>query len=371
MKNLNSAFIRTYLRGRSTLGAVMAVTGVILIACQSATTPAVVAPVKPPVATTTLRAEFPFPIGAALNPNLLSSNSAYRQIAQTEFSSVTAENYLKMGNVHPAQDRYDWTGSDQLLAFAEQNKQRMHGHVAIWHQSLPAWVTNFQGDSLAWEAMFKSHIQTVISHYKGRIASWDVVNEAFVDDGTLRPSIWLTKLGPDYIARAFRYAREADPSVKLFYNEYGHEYSPKRLAATLALAADFKKRGIPLDGLGLQMHTHIGLTDALIENLFKEVAATGLLIHVSELDIRVNQNKVAGYVLSAADALKQRQKYASVVRAYRTLIPTSQQHGITTWNVGDGDSWIPGWCSCNDFPLPFDKQYAKKSAYDGLLDGLK
>ena len=340
----------------------------ILIGCKSADTSVVL---PQPAVPSTLRDAFPFPIGAAMNPNLLTTNAAYRQTAGREFSSVTAENYLKMANVHPAQDRYDWTGSDGLVNFAEGNKQRMHGHTCIWHQAVPNWVTNFKGDSVAWEGIFKSHIQTVVSHYKGRIASWDVVNEAFVDDGTLRPTIWLTHLGPDYVARAFRYAREADPAVKLFYNEYGHEYSPKRVAATLALAADFKRRGIPLDGLGLQMHTNIGQSDASIENAIRAVAATGLLVHISELDVRVNPGKKAGYVITDADAQKQRQKFATIVRAYRTLVPKAQQHGITTWNIGDGDSWIPNFCSCADFPLPFDNQYVKKPAYDGLLDGLK
>lgn len=335
----------------------------VLIGCKAADTD--------PAAPAALRNAFPFPIGAAMNPNLLNSNPTYRAIAEREYSSVTSENHLKMGLVHPAPDRYDWTGSDVLVNFAERNKQRMHGHTCIWHQQVPAWVTNAKGDSAAWEGLFKSHIQTVIGHYKGRIASWDVVNEAFNDDGTLRQTIWLEHLGPDYVARAFRYAREADPNVKLFYNEYGHEYSAKKTAAVLALAADFKRRGIPLDGLGLQMHTHIGQSDASIENALRQVAATGLLVHISELDVRVNQGKVPNYVINEADAQKQRQKFAAIVRAYRTLVPLAQQHGITTWNIGDGDSWIPKFCNCSDFPLPFDTKYAKKPAYDGLLDGLE
>jgi endo-1,4-beta-xylanase len=168
----------------------------VLIACRSAEPTAVVPSVTQPAAVKALRDVFRFQIGAAINPNLLTSNASCRQTVEREFNSVTAENYLKMSHVHPAQDRYDWTGSDKLVAFAEQNKQRMHGHTFIWHQSLPTWVTNFKGDSLGWEAMFKSHIQTVLSHYKGRIASWDVVNEAFADDGTLRPSIWLPTSAP-------------------------------------------------------------------------------------------------------------------------------------------------------------------------------
>ena len=206
----------------------------------------------------------------------------------------------------------------------------------------------------------------MVAHYNGRLASFDVVNEAFADDGTLRPSIWLTHLGPDYVARAFRYAREANPGVKLFYNEYGL----KRLAATLALAADFKRRGIPIDGLGLQMHTNVGQSDASIQNAIQQVAATGLPVHISELDVRVNQAKQANYVLTDTDRQVQRQKFAAIERAHQTLVPKGQQHGITTWNIGDGDSWIPSFCSCQDFPLPFDNQYARKPAYDGILVGL-
>lgn len=338
---------------------------VILLGCKSAGTNPV-ANVPP----ATLRDAFPFPIGAAMNPNLLNTNALYLGLAAREFSSVTAENYLKMGNVHPTSDRYDWTGSDVLVNFAETNRQRMHGHTLVWHQSLPGWVTNFVGDSLAWEGLFKSHIQTVVGHYKGRIASWDVVNEAFGDDGSLRPTIWLTHLGRDYVARAFRYAREADPTVKLFYNEYGHEYSAKKLAAVLALTADFKRRGIPLDGLGLQMHTNINQSDVSIQTVIRDAAASGLLVHISELDVRVNYGTKADYVLTDVDLLKQRDKFAAIVRAYRTLVPKAQQHGITTWNVGDADSWIPSYCKCTDYPLPFDRQYAKKPGYKGLLDGL-
>lgn len=358
-----SPYRRSFARTRQI--ALIVVVG--LLGCTAAETTTVMQPAGP----STLRDAFPFPVGAALNPNLLTGNPAYRQTAQREYSSITAENYLKMGNVHPEQNRFDWTGSDVLINFAEQNRQRMHGHTLVWHQAVPGWVTNFKGDSIAWEGLFKSHIQTTISHYKGRIASWDVVNEAFSDDGSLRSTLWLTHLGPDYVARAFRYAREADSTVKLFYNEYGHEYSPKKLAAVLAMATDFRRRSVPLDGLGLQMHTNIGQSDASIENAIQQVAATGLLVHISELDVRVNQGKVADYVITDADAQKQRQKFAAIVRAYRTRVPKAQQHGITTWNVGDADSWIPTYCSCQDFPLPFDKQYAKKPAYDGLLDGLK
>lgn len=319
----------------------------------------------------TLRYMLPFEFGAAMDPTLLTDNAAYRQVAGREYSSITTENYLKMGLVHPAPDLYVWTGSDILVNFAEQNNQRVHGHTLIWHHSIPDWVTNFKGDSTAWEGLFKRHIQQVISHYGNRVMSWDVVNEALDDDGKILSTIWSIHLGTDYIARAFRYAREANPNVKLFYNDFGYEYNSKRLAAGIALAADFKQRGIPIDGLGVEMHTHIARSDSSIENVIKEMTKTGLLVHISELEVRVNQTNLPNYVITDADVQQQRQKYAAIVRAYRTTVPKAQQHGITTWNVGDADSWVTAACNCPDFPLPFDKQYAKKIAYDGILDGIK
>ncbi|MFC5410068.1 endo-1,4-beta-xylanase [Larkinella bovis] len=321
--------------------------------------------------TITLRAAAPFPFGAALNPNLLKANTVYRQIAAREFSSVTAENHLKMHVVHPEQDRYNWSGGDTLVVFAERNGQRIHGHTLLWHQAVPKWVRAFQGDSTAWEQLIKTHIQTVVQHYKGRIAAWDVVNEAFDEDGTLRKSIWLEHLGPDYIARCFRYAREADPAVQLFYNDYNQESSPKKLAAILAMVADFKNRGVPIDGIGLQMHTNTNQSDDRIETAVRQTAATGLRVHISELDVRINPEKKPALVPTDALLDKQKQKFATIVRLYKTAVPKAQQHGITIWNIGDGDSWIPNFCQCPDYPLPFDKAYAKKPAYDGILDGLK
>lgn len=318
----------------------------------------------------TLRSLAPFPIGAALSPKLLTNHPDYRRTVEQEFSSITSENVLKMHHVHPEKDRYDFSGGDALVTYAARTGKRMHGHALVWHEAVPKWVTEFQGDSATWEGLLRDHIKTVVRNNIGQIAAWDVVNEAFMDDGTLRKSIWSEKLGPDFVARAFRYAREFNPGVKLFYNDYGQEYSPRKLAAILNMVADFKRRGVPIDGIGLQMHTNVNQSDSLIENALRRTAATGLLVHISELDVRVNPGKLPNFTPTDEHWQRQRQKYAAIVRAYRRAVPKDQQYGITFWNVSDGDSWIPKFCQCQDFPLPFDARYRRKPAYTGISESL-
>lgn len=174
-----------------------------------------------PTDTRTLKSVATFPVGAAMNPILIKGNTNYHGIASTQYSSLTPENVMKFAQTEPSHAQFKFDDGDYLVAFAKQNQMRVHGHTLIWHASLPGWVMNFQGDSLAWENMFKTHIQTVAGHFKGKVSSWDVVNEALSDNGTLRNldvkpgdgSIWRRHLGPDYIARAFRYAHEADPGA--------------------------------------------------------------------------------------------------------------------------------------------------------------
>jgi endo-1,4-beta-xylanase len=318
----------------------------------------------------TLQKGLPFPIGAAVNISLLKSNTSYRDVVNREFNSLTAENAMKTASLHPAENTYDWTDADYLVAFAQQTNKRVHGHTLIWYKSLPSWITNYQGNTAAWEALLKTHIQTIVSHFKGKVASWDVVNEAFEDDGTLRNSIWLQKLGPDYIARCFQYAREADPNAILLYNDFGHEYGPTKRAAILAMVTSLKTRGIPIDGIGMQMHTRYNMDQNNWLTAINNAAATGLKVHISELDISLNPDNIQTLTLTPALADMQAQKYLYIVKAYNA-IPKAQQFGITTWNVGDADTWITGNYNRPDWPLPFDINYNRKPAYQGILDGVK
>lgn len=331
--------------------------------------------VDPPVTTdkyqTPLKTVASFPVGTVMSLSTF-SNAPALNLVKTEFSSVTCENAMKMQATQPTATTFDFSQSDSITNFCLRKGIRMHGHTLVWHQSLPGWLTSFQGDSAAWEEILKTRIKTVVTHFKGRVSSWDVVNEAFNDDGSLRAfasgtntktSLWAQKLGKDYVARCFQYAREADPNVKLFYNEYGQEYSSAKVNAILAMVADFKKRGIPIDGLGLQFHTSIQQTDANLKNAISQMASTGLLIHISELDIRVNSSGI--YSQPTPEILNTQKAKMNLIAGFYKTIPASQQYGITFWGISDANSWIT-----NDWPLLFDKSYAKKPAYYGFWDGL-
>jgi endo-1,4-beta-xylanase len=218
--------------------------------------------------------------------------------------------------------------------------------------------------------MLKNHIQTVVSHYKGKVAGWDVVNEAFLDDGSLRPTIWSDHI-PDYIAKSFLWAREADPNVILFYNDYGQDGKPKKMQAILDLVADFKKRNVPIDGLGLQMHVNINSKNEAILEVITKSAATGLSIHFSELDVAVNPKNNPDFVYDDVAKDEQLNKFLLLFNSFKS-IPLGQQYGITFWNVGDKDSWLRGYFKRpKENPLLFDDSYTRKPAYKVLYQTLK
>lgn len=318
----------------------------------------------------TLQAALPFKVGAAVNINLLKNKTVYRELVNREFNSLTAENAMKFSQLHPAENEYKWAEADELMNFAQQYHKRVHGHTLIWYRAVPDWVLNYQGDALAWGKLLKDHIQTVVGRYKGKITSWDVVNEAITDKGELRDCIWLQKLGPEYIDKSFIYAHQADPDALLFYNDYGHEYSSAKRKAINELIANLKQKGVPIHGIGMQMHINRNTADANLATAITTAVATGLLVHISELDIAMNSDNIQWLTYNNDLAAQQKAKYKFVVQTYNA-IPKKQQFGITTWNVTDADTWITSQYNRPDWPLPFDNQYQKKAAYQGIIEGIK
>jgi endo-1,4-beta-xylanase len=230
-------------------------------------------------------------------------------------------------------------------------------------------MKDFQGDQKAWEALLKNHIQTVVTHYKGKVSGWDVVNESFLDDGSLRPSLWADHI-PDYIAKSFQWAHEADPTAVLFYNDYGQDGKPKKMQAILSLVAELKQRKIPIHGLGLQMHINIDSKREEISQVIDQSAKTGLAIHFSELDIAVNPKNNPDFNYDEKAAQAQNELFAYVFTSFRS-IPVKQQYGITFWNISDKDSWLRGYFKRpKEYPLLFDENYAKKPVYSELINSL-
>lgn len=326
-----------------------------------------------------------FPVGVAVGEGPLSIDTGYRNVIINEFNSLTPENAGKIEQLHPAENVFDFAGLDSIVEFAKKNKKRVHGTTLIWHDfSDMAWVRDFKGDSVTWERMFKAHIQTVVKHYRGKVASWDVVNEPFHEDGSLRVeegvkgdnpgSIWARHLGRDYIARAFQYAHEADPEARLFLNDFDLQYSKfqKKIDAVVNLANDFKERGIPIHGLGMQMHIGISASNEEIAAGMRQLASTGLLVHISEVSILVSDwKKDSALVFTDELNRKQSDKYRFLAEIYRQVVPSAQRYGITVWGTDDKHTWITGMFGLRDWPLLFDSLYRKKPAYNGFLEGLK
>ncbi len=310
-----------------------------------------------------------FPIGVAINVDEFNNNPVYKSIAEKQFNSFTAENIFKADNLHPAEGFFNWTEADALADFCVANNKRIHGHTLIWHSQLLQWIIDFQGSEQDWENLFKEHIQTIVKHFKGRVKAWDVVNEAFNEDGTLRNSIWRQKLGNQYIEKAFRYAHEADPEAILFYSDYNLESNPSKRKSALNYLNNLRRRGVKVDGIGLQMHVGISFPEpAQLAESFKCVTDNHYKLHLSELDISVN---LLGKDIEADISLFQKQAdyLGKIVLNYKQ-IPTKYQYGITFWGVSDRDSWIPSYYNREDYPLLYDQNYVPKPAYCKLLETL-
>lgn len=319
----------------------------------------------PEAAIETLR-EAPYPIGAAISMGPLRNSEAYRQTVIQEMSSITAENAMKMNFISTGRGEYFWEDADYLVDFAAQNNLRVHGHTLLWYRHTPDWVSGFSGTKEEWIAIMREYIQAVVGRYRGKIASWDVLNEIILDDGTLRPSVWLTNIGLEYIGLAFKFAHEADPNALLFYNDYGHEYSHNRRLATKQLADSLVNAGVPIHGIGLQMHTNTNRSIDDLRYAIMAAATTKLMVHVSELDVAVNPDQNPNATYTEALAARQQESYRAVAQAMLDL-PEEQQFGITFWGVSDDNSFMrdnPDW------PLVFDSNYQRKSAYRGILQGI-
>lgn len=319
-----------------------------------------------------------FPIGVAVNIHNIAGKQG--ALILKEFNSVTPENDMKMGLIHPRQDFYNWRNADSIVDFAVRHHIKIRGHNLCWHQQTPYWLfKDKEGKTVSKDTLLqrlKSHIFTVVNRYKHAVYAWDVVNEAISDDSTqfLRNSKWYQICGEDFIDSAFCYAHEADPKAQLFYNDYKLIHPQKR-RKVYQLLKTLLAKGIPVTGIGIQGHWSIyDLKQEDLESTIKLFASLGLKIQFTEVDIsifpkgRKRANKMLeDSIYTNAMEVKQDSAYKmvfSVFRKYKKYI-----NGVTFWNLYDGDSWLNNYPikGRKDYPLLFDNALQRKPAYWGVV----
>jgi len=312
--------------------------------------------------------------GAALAASHL-TESGYATAAR-EHNFVTPENEMKWDQIEPTRGTFTFGPADQIVTFAMQNGMKVKGHTLVWHKQLPAWVTSLTTAADVRSAMLE-HINGVMSHYKGKVVAWDVVNEAWLTTGAtgngnpmIRASVFSNALGPSFIDEAFTAARQADPGALLIYNEFADEGSSDKATAVYNMVKDMKTRGIPIDGVGMQMHIGINTapTAADLAQNMQRFADLGVQVFISEMDV----NGCAGYSLD-----QEKTQYHDIVAACVTQPACA---AVTVWGVTDKFSWLnisvnsssPAGCATGQSPLPllWDDNYAKKSSYTGVMDAL-
>ncbi len=328
-----------------------------------------------------------FYIGTALSANQIEQKDAkVNSLICKEFNAITAENIMKSMFIHPQKDKYDFALTDKFVAYGKKNKMYIHGHTLIWHSQLAPWMAQIK-DSTEMKAFMKDHITTIVSKYKGRIDSWDVVNEALNEDGTLRKSVFLNTLGEQYLIDAFKLAAAADPKTDLYYNDYNNEEPAKR-EGTINLIKKIKAAGGKVDGVGIQAHWR--LESPSLEEIEKSIlaySAIGVKVAFTELDITVlpnpwdlkgadvNQNfegsaKMNPYPESLPDSVQEKlaQRYSDIFKLF--LKHKDKISRVTFWGVYDGQSWLNDWPikGRTNYPLLFDTQLKPKKAYNALID---
>ena len=344
-------------------------------------------------AQTTLKEAFQkdFLIGAALNPAQFSeANSVEAAIVKRQFNSISPENVLKWEMIHSKPGEFNFTLADRYVDFGVTNKMFIIGHTLIWHSQTPDWVFRddkgnyVDRDTLL--ARMREHIFAIVGRYRGKIAGWDVVNEALNGNGTLRNSPWRKIIGDDYLAKAFEFAHEADPQAELYYNDYALENEAKR-AGAVKLLKELQAQCVKITGVGLQ--GHYGLERPSLEDLDKTISAfekLGLKVMITELDVNVlpspgqllNAEVSERYRMSAGlnpytnglpDAVQQQlaHRYANLFSVF--LKHRASISRVTFWGVTDADSWLNNWPvpGRTEYPLLFDRAGKPKPAFYAVL----
>lgn len=328
-----------------------------------------------------------FLIGAAVNDALISlKDSLGANLIKKEYNTITPENSMKWMYMEPQQGVFEFETADRYIDFSTKNNIAFIGHNLVWHSQLAEWVEKITSAEEL-NASLKNHVQTIAARYTGKIHGWDVVNEALNEDGTLRNSLFLEKLGPDYLVNSFKWAEEADPKAELYYNDYNMTHVEKRKGA-IELVKMLQKEGVKIDGIGMQAHW--GLEDPTLEQIETSILAyadLGIKVMMTELDITVLPNPwdlEGAEVSQNFEGSEQMNPYSDqlpdsvatqLAKRYKDIFELFVKHSdkisrVTFWGVNDGHSWLNNWPikKRTNYPLLFDRSYQPKAAYYSVLE---
>ncbi len=332
-----------------------------------------------------------FLVGAAVDTQLVRDHDPRSaEIVKAQFNSIVAENCMKGEVIHPEVNRYDWTDADRTVEWGLKNGQAVMGHCLVWHSQPPRWMfTDEKGDTVSRETLIGrmySHIMTVVSRYKGKIKGWDVVNEAVLDDGTMRPTPYYKIIGPEYIELAFRFAHEADPDAELYLNDYSMS-NPGRRETYCRIVKDLQAKGIRIDAIGMQSHHGYNFPDwNEFEKSLVAFANLGIKVQFTELDMNMLPNP---HAFSGAE-ISQRFNYDKQLNPYKDGLTKKaeklfnqryldffrivQRHKdvverVTFWGVTDNQSWLNNWPvpGRTNYPLLFDRNYQPKPVVSDIF----
>jgi len=312
-------------------------------------------------------------IGTAVRPAQF-SELPYTTTLVREFDLIQPEDVMKWSTIRPDRTTFDFTAGDQVVAFAAAHKMKVRGHTLVWGRHNPLWLESAHYTSAELSALLHEHITRVAQHFRGKVFAWDVLNEAFDENGKLRSSIWydqpgigLAGKGTAYIEQALRWTHAADPDALLFYNDAEGEALNPKSDALYAMVKDFKRRGVPVDGIGMQMHIFDLHPD--VPSIGANIArftALGVQINITEMDVALPADPDTGNLRNSEDLLRQAAVYREIAAA---CLAHPGCTAFQTWGFSDKYSWIRSYFRGNKgAALPFDEKYSPKPAYRALKE---
>lgn len=301
-------------------------------------------------------------IGTAVSDSALQDESDYRQVLAREFSSVTAENVMKPDALHPSRGNFNFSRGDALVDFAQHNGQQVRGHTLVWHSQNPSWLQNGNFSDSELLQILREHVTEIVSHYRGEIYEWDVANEVLNDNGALRSESPWAQLGEQYIAEAFRAARQADPNAKLFLNDYSIDGTNAKSDAYYQLVQRLLNQGVPIDGMGFQTHLIAGQYPSSMQQNLQRFANLGLDVAITEADVRINLPTDSSKLQTQANDFRQ---------TVEACLAVSRCTSYTVWGFTDRHSWIPDVFNGQGAATLMDTNLNPKPAYNAVLQALE